>query len=39
MDNGAIIEEGSYEELIAKKGVFADLVARQRLDTGGEGEA
>ncbi len=34
MDNGAIIEEGSYEELIARKGVFADLVERQRLDTG-----
>ena len=33
MDNGAMIEEGSYEELIAKNGVFADLVARQRLDT------
>ena len=32
MDGGAIIEEGSYEELIAKNGVFADLVARQRLD-------
>ena len=33
MDGGAIIEEGKYDELIEKKGVFADLVARQRLDT------
>ncbi len=38
MDQGAIIEEGSYEELIARKGAFADLVARQRLDSGA-GEA
>ena len=29
---GAIAEEGSYDELIAKGGLFADLVARQRLD-------
>ena len=34
MDHGAIIEDGTYEQLIAKKGVFADLVARQRLDIG-----
>ena len=34
MDEGSIAEEGSYEELIAKKGIFADLVERQRLDTG-----
>lgn len=32
MDNGAIIEEGTYQELIALNGKFADLVARQRLD-------
>ena len=32
MDSGAIIEEGTYEQLIARNGVFADLVARQRLD-------
>ena len=32
MDKGAIIEEGNYEELIAKGGYFAELVARQRLD-------
>ena len=34
MDQGAIIEEGTYEELIEKRGAFADMVARQRLDEG-----
>ena len=29
MDKGAIIEEGTYNELIEKKGAFAELVARQ----------
>ena len=33
MDQGAVIEEGNYEELIEKNGYFADLVARQRLET------
>ena len=33
MDDGAIIEEGTYDELIEKKGYFAELVERQRLDT------
>ncbi|MCR5565469.1 MAG: NHLP bacteriocin export ABC transporter permease/ATPase subunit [Clostridiales bacterium] len=33
MENGAIIEEGRYDELIAKGGCFAELVERQRLDT------
>jgi len=32
LDGGSIIEEGTYEELIAKGGFFADLVERQRLD-------
>lgn len=32
MDAGKIIEEGNYQELIDKHGVFSDLVARQRLD-------
>ena len=32
MDHGAIIEEGKYEDLIAKGGYFAELVERQRLD-------
>lgn len=35
MDKGAIVEEGTYEDLIAKNGFFADLVARQRLDIPG----
>lgn len=29
MDKGAIIEEGNYDELMEKKGAFAELVARQ----------
>ena len=33
LDNGGIIEERRDEELIQKKGFFADLVERQRLDT------
>ena len=33
MDGGKIIEEGNYDQLIEKGGFFADLVARQRLDT------
>ncbi len=32
VDNGTIAEEGTYDELIAKNGLFAELVARQRLD-------
>ena len=28
-----IIEDGKYDELIAAKGYFAELVDRQRLDT------
>ncbi|MBR6351856.1 MAG: ATP-binding cassette domain-containing protein [Firmicutes bacterium] len=32
LDNGKIIEDGSYDELIAKGGAFAELVARQRLE-------
>ena len=38
MDKGAIIEEGKYEDLIAKKGYFAELVARPRLDQESETE-
>ena len=34
MDGGKIVEDGKYDELIAKKGIFADLVARQQLDQG-----
>ena len=32
LDKGKIVEDGSYEELIAKNGFFAELVSRQRLD-------
>ena len=32
LDKGKIAEDGSYDELIAKNGYFAELVARQRLD-------
>ena len=35
LDGGTIVENGSYDELIEKGGFFADLVARQRLDTAG----
>ncbi len=34
LDKGRILEDGTYDELIAKNGFFADLVARQRLDVG-----
>ena len=33
LDGGHIVEDGTYEELIAQNGYFAELVARQRLDT------
>ena len=32
LDDGHIVEEGSYDELIKKNGYFADMVARQRLE-------
>ena len=32
IDEGKIIEDGTYDELIKKNGYFAELVARQRLD-------
>ena len=31
MDKGKIAEDGTYDELIAKNGLFAELVERQRL--------
>ena len=33
LEGGKIIEDGTYDELIAKNGFFAELVERQRLDT------
>ncbi len=35
LDGGSIVEDGTYEELIEKGGIFAALVERQRLDTAG----
>ena len=32
IDKGKIIEDGNYEELMAKKGFFAELVERQQLE-------
>ena len=32
IDNGRIVEDGTYDELIEKNGLFAELVERQRLD-------
>ena len=34
VDGGRIAEEGTYDELVAKGGLFAELVERQRLDVG-----
>ncbi len=31
IDGGRIVEDGTYEELIAKNGFFAELVARQQI--------
>lgn len=35
LDEGHIIEDGTYDELIAHNGAFADLVRRQQVDEGG----
>lgn len=35
IDEGRIIEDGTFDELIARNGYFAELVERQRLDTNG----
>ena len=32
LDGGKIAEEGTYDELIEKGGIFAELVERQRID-------
>lgn len=32
LDKGNIVENGTYEELIANNGFFAELVSRQRID-------
>ena len=33
LEKGKIVEDGTYDELIARGGKFAELVERQRLDT------
>lgn len=33
LDSGKIVEDGTYDELIAKNGYFADLVSRQQVET------
>ena len=33
LDGGRIVEDGGYDELIARGGFFAELVERQRLET------
>ena len=35
LEDGHIVEDGNYDELIKKGGVFAGLVARQRIDQKG----
>ena len=32
IDHGKIIESGTYDELMEKKGFFADLVIRQQIE-------
>ena len=39
LSGGRIVEDGSYDELIAKNGYFAELVERQRLDLPGSAAA
>lgn len=39
LDQGRIIEEGNYDELIARQGFFADLVARQQINRKADGQA
>ncbi len=34
LDEGRIVEDGTYDELIAKGGTFAELVKRQQVDNG-----
>jgi len=33
VDGGRIAEEGTYDELLAKGGLFTELVKRQMLDS------
>jgi ATP-binding cassette subfamily B protein len=38
LDNGSKIEEGSHEELLAKKGVYADMYTKQLLEDAEKGK-
>ena len=38
IDGGRIAEDGTYEELMAKNGLFAELVSRQQLDSNSENQ-
>ena len=33
LDGGRIVEDGTFDELLARKGFFAELVERQRVET------
>ena len=39
LDGGRIVESGTYDELVAKKGFFAELVERQQIEPSGTGDA
>jgi ABC-type multidrug transport system fused ATPase/permease subunit len=34
LDNGKIVEDGTYEQLVKKRGFFAELVERQQVVDG-----
>ncbi|KAF9977122.1 Multidrug resistance protein 1, partial [Actinomortierella ambigua] len=38
MDKGIVLEEGTHESLLAQGGVYAELVAKQQVKTGGVDE-
>jgi len=38
LDQGKIAEDGTYEELIRKNGIFAELVSRQQLSDGSQNQ-
>jgi ABC-type multidrug transport system fused ATPase/permease subunit len=37
LDRGAIVETGRHEELMNSRGMYWEMVERQRLAAGGEG--
>ena len=38
LDKGRIVEDGTYDELVKKNGVFKELVARQQINPESEGD-